>query len=166
MKSHALVVSFVLLATVAGAQAPAAHPAPAKSGKTAVVHHAAKHAAQRGSSGMHQKIVSEDPETGAFTAVVTVPSGYKFMPASHPADQWIVVKKGSLAGAQGDKWDAKAMQADKPLMPGDTLTLVAGKNYYAVAKGATEFIVCSSGRNVTTLASVPAAPRRVVHRGQ
>ena len=122
-------------------------------------------AAGASSAGMHMKIVSEDPETGAFTAIVTVPSGYRFKPASHPADQWVKIVKGSIAGSQGDTYDAKTIASDPhPLVAGDTLTLLAGKNYYGVARGPTQYIVCSSGRNATTYANAADDPTRATRR--
>jgi hypothetical protein len=44
------------------------------------------------------------------------------------------------------------------------MTLAAGRNYYAVAKGATEYVICSPGRNATTYANAADDPARAPRR--
>ena len=102
-------------------------------------------------------VVSGDPTApGECTMQISMPDGYRFPPHSHPGDEHVVVKEGTLLVGLGDKIDPKRTRA---LAVGDSSTAPAGMHHFSIAKGRTVLLVTFMGPYTITYVHAEDAPR-------
>jgi quercetin dioxygenase-like cupin family protein len=102
-------------------------------------------------------VVSGDPtRPGKSTLQVSMPNGYRFPPHSHPSNEHVEVKEGTLLVGVGDRLDPKLTQA---LAAGDSATAPAGIHHYSIAKGRTVVSVTFMGPYTITYLRAEDAPR-------
>jgi quercetin dioxygenase-like cupin family protein len=92
---------------------------------------------------------------GLFTALLSMPDGYRMPPHFHPTDEHIEVKQGIFLVGIGDRMDLKKVQS---LSAGDTATAPAGMHHYAATRGATIISVSAVGPYVMTYIRVQDEP--------
>lgn len=94
-------------------------------------------------AGAQMAVVSGDPtKTGPFVIQLSMPSGYRIPPHTHPTDETVKVMKGTFVVGMGDTYDeAKA----KPMPAGASGSIKAGMAHFATAQGATVVSVSSTG---------------------
>ena len=94
-------------------------------------------------AGAQMAVISGDPmKTGPFVIELSMPSGYRIPPHTHPTDESVKVVKGTFLVGMGDTYDeAKA----KPMPVGATGSIKAGMAHFATAQGATVVSVSSTG---------------------
>jgi quercetin dioxygenase-like cupin family protein len=103
-------------------------------------------------------VVSGDPAgPGQSTIELSMPDGYRMPPHSHPADERVEVKQGTLLVGMGDRLDAKKTL---PLTVGDTVVAQAGMHHYSVARGATIVAVMFMGPYTITYVNAYEVPRQ------
>jgi quercetin dioxygenase-like cupin family protein len=103
-------------------------------------------------------VVSGDPtRPGRSTIQLAMPDGYRMPPHSHPADERVEVKQGTLLVGMGDRFDARKTL---PLTVGDTAVAPAGVHHYSVARGATVVVVTFMGPYTITYLNAYEAPRQ------
>jgi quercetin dioxygenase-like cupin family protein len=107
--------------------------------------------------GARIAVVSGDPtRPGKSTLQVFMPNGYRFPPHSHPSDEHVEVKEGTLLVGVGDRLDPKLTQA---LAAGDSATAPAGIHHFSIAKGRTVLLVTFMGPYTITYLRAEDAPR-------
>jgi quercetin dioxygenase-like cupin family protein len=108
--------------------------------------------------GARIAVVSGDPTMPGMTTVeLTMPNGYRMPPHSHPVDEFVKVKEGTLLVGIGDEMDPrKTMRAEV----GDTGTAPAGAHHYTIAEGTTRVRVTFMGPYIITYVHANQAPRR------
>jgi quercetin dioxygenase-like cupin family protein len=88
-------------------------------------------------------VVEGDPgQPGAFTLRLRMPAGYRIAPHSHPTDEVVTVRRGTLNVGMGDSWQATRMH---PLAVNKTETMKARENHYVRAVGRTEVEIKGTG---------------------
>lgn len=103
-------------------------------------------------------VVSGDPTmSGPCTVELIMPDGYTMPPHSHPYDEFVEVRTGTLLVGIGDKLDARKTQA---VAVGDTGTAPKGAHHYTIAKGETKVRVSFMGPYIITYVHDYEAPRR------
>jgi len=103
-------------------------------------------------------VVSGDPTgPGRCTVELAMPDGYRMPPHSHPSDEFVEVKAGTLLVGMGDRLDIQRTQA---VAVGDTGTAPAGMHHYTIAKGQTTVRVTFMGPYTITYVHDYDAPRR------
>lgn len=94
-------------------------------------------------AGAQMAVVSGDPgKAGMFSIQLSMPAGYKIPPHFHPAEEHVVILKGTFLFGMGDKLD---QAATKTMAVGDSGTIPAMAHHYAIAKDATVVQVTSMG---------------------
>lgn len=108
--------------------------------------------------GAQIAVVSGDPTMpGRSTVELIMPDGYRMPPHSHPVDEFVEVKEGTLLVGIGDAMDAKrTMRAEV----GDTGTAPAGAHHFTIAKGVTRVRVTFMGPYTITYVHGYQAPRK------
>ena len=108
--------------------------------------------------GARIAVVSGDPTVaGPTTVELIMPGGYRMPPHSHPVDEFVEVKEGTLLVGIGDQMDPrKTMRAEV----GDTGTAPAGAHHYTIAEGTTRVRVTFMGPYTITYVHASQAPRR------
>ena len=107
--------------------------------------------------GARIAVVSGDPtRPGKSTLQVSMPNGYRFPPHSHPSDEHVEVKEGTLLVGLGDELDPKMTQA---LAAGDSATAPAGMHHFSIAKGRTLLSATFMGPYTITYVRAEDAPR-------
>jgi quercetin dioxygenase-like cupin family protein len=108
--------------------------------------------------GARIAVVSGDPTIPGMTTVeLIMPNGYRIPPHSHPVDEFVEVKEGTLLVGIGDEMDpGKTMRAEV----GDTGTAPAGVHHYTIAEGTTRVRVTFMGPYTITYVHAHQAPRR------
>ena len=102
-------------------------------------------------------VVSGDPtRPGPFTLLVSMPNGYRIPPHSHPSDEKVKVKEGTLLVDMGDLLDPKLTLA---LAAGDSATAPAGMHHFSIAKGRTVVSATFMGPYTITYVRAEDAPR-------
>jgi quercetin dioxygenase-like cupin family protein len=102
-------------------------------------------------------VVSGDPTgPGEFTLLVSMPNGYRIPPHSHPSDEHVEVKEGTLLVGIGDLLDPKLTLA---LAAGDSATAPAGMHHFSIAKGRTLVSATFMGPYTITYVRAEDAPR-------
>jgi len=102
-------------------------------------------------------VISGDPTApGECTMQISMPNGYRFPPHSHPGNEHVVVKEGTLLVGLGDKIDPKRTRA---LAVGDSSTAPAGMHHFSIAKGKTTLLVTFMGPYTITYIHAEDAPR-------
>jgi quercetin dioxygenase-like cupin family protein len=94
---------------------------------------------------------------GECTLQISMPNGYRFPPHSHPSDERVVVKEGTLLVGMGDRIDAKQTRA---LAVGDSSTAPAGMHHFSIAQGRTVLAVTFEGPYTITYLRAEDAPRQ------
>jgi quercetin dioxygenase-like cupin family protein len=103
-------------------------------------------------------VMSGDPTApGECTMQISMPNGYRFPPHSHPGNEHVVVKEGTLLVGLGDKIDPKRTRA---LAVGDSSTAPAGMHHFSIAKGRVMLLVTFMGPYTITYIHAEDAPRR------
>lgn len=93
--------------------------------------------------GAQMAVVSGDPgKAGMFTVQLSMPAGYQIPPHWHPTDEVVKVVSGTFLVGMGDVFNQKTM---KPMTVGDSGSIPAKKNHYAMAKTATVVSVTAMG---------------------
>ena len=86
-------------------------------------------------AGARLAVVSGDPGRPApFELQLDMPNGYVIPPHWHPTDENVTVKSGQFRYGMADKIDEKQT---KSLRPGQSVSLKARMNHYAMARGRT-----------------------------
>jgi quercetin dioxygenase-like cupin family protein len=107
--------------------------------------------------GARIAVVSGDPtRPGKSTLQVSMPNGYRFPPHSHPSDEHVEIKEGTLLAGVGDLLDPKLTRA---LGVGDSATAPAGMHHFSIAKGRTVLSVTFMGPYTITYLRAEDAPR-------
>ena len=141
------------LATVASAQAKPA-TATSSAGKSltwgpapAVFPAGAKMAVERG-----------DPsKPGEFVVRLSFPAGYKIPPHWHPTDEHVHIRSGEFLVGMGDALDqSKTMK----MAAGDTGSIGAKMNHFAIAPVATVLSIRSEGPFAMTYVNAADDPRK------
>jgi quercetin dioxygenase-like cupin family protein len=103
-------------------------------------------------------VVSGDPAgPGQSMIELSMPDGYRMPLHSHPTDERVEVKQGTLLVGMGDRLDAKKTL---PLTVGDTAVAPAGMHHYSVARGATIVAVTFMGPYTITYVNAYEVPRQ------
>ena len=103
-------------------------------------------------------VISGDPTApGECTMQISMPNGYRFPPHSHPGNEHVVVKEGTLLVGLGDQIDPKRTKA---LAVGDSSTAPAGMHHFSIAKGQVMLLVTFMGPYTITYIHAEDAPRR------
>ena len=93
------------------------------------------------------------------TVELIMPDGYRMPPHSHPEDEFVEVKEGTLLVGIGDAMDpGRTMRVEV----GDTGTAPAGAHHYTIAKGTTRVRVTFMGPYTITYVHAYQAPRKPV----
>ena len=96
---------------------------------------------------------------GVAIVELIMPDGYRMPPHSHPADEFVEVKEGTLLIGIGDELDPKrTMRAEV----GDTGTAPAGAHHYTIAQGRTRVRVRFMGPYTITYVHAYQAPKKPV----
>jgi mannose-6-phosphate isomerase-like protein (cupin superfamily) len=108
--------------------------------------------------GARLAVVSGDPtQAGWSTIELIMPDGYRMPPHSHPVDEVVEVKEGTLLVGIGDALDpTHTIRVEV----GDTGTAPAGAHHYTIAKGRTRVRVRFMGPYTITYVHAHQAPRR------
>jgi quercetin dioxygenase-like cupin family protein len=94
-------------------------------------------------AGATMAVVSGDPtRTGPFVIQLSMPSGYRIPPHTHPTDETVTVVKGTFLVGMGDTFNEART---KPMGVGATGSIKAGMAHFATAQGATVVSVASTG---------------------
>lgn len=94
-------------------------------------------------AGARMALVSGDPGKPApFELQIDMPNGYVIPPHWHPTDEHVTVNSGQLRYGMADRIDRKAA---KTLRPGQSVTLKAKMNHFALARGRTVLTVKAIG---------------------
>jgi quercetin dioxygenase-like cupin family protein len=94
-------------------------------------------------AGAQMAVVSGDPtKAGPFVIELSMPSGYRIPPHTHPTDESVKVVKGTFLVGMGDTFDEGRT---KPMGVGATGSIKAGMAHFAAAQGATVVSVTSTG---------------------
>jgi quercetin dioxygenase-like cupin family protein len=94
-------------------------------------------------AGAKMAVVSGDPMApGAFTIQLSMPDGYRIMPHTHPTDERVTVKKGTLLVGMGNAFDVGKANAMATAASGN---VPANMAHFVQAKGATVVEVSSTG---------------------
>jgi quercetin dioxygenase-like cupin family protein len=102
-------------------------------------------------------VVSGDPTgPGEFTLLVSMPNGYRIPPHSHPSEEHVEVKEGTLLVGMGDLLDPKLTLA---LAAGDSATAPGGMHHFSIAKGRTLVSATFMGPYTITYVRAEDAPR-------
>jgi quercetin dioxygenase-like cupin family protein len=102
-------------------------------------------------------VVSGDPTTsGECTLELSMPNGYRIPSHSHPSDEHVEVRQGTLLVGMGDRLDPKQTRA---LAVGDSATAPAGMHHFSIAKGRTVLRVTFDGPYTITYVRPEDAPR-------
>jgi quercetin dioxygenase-like cupin family protein len=88
---------------------------------------------------------------------VKVPDGYRIGPHFHPADEHLVVVRGTFHMGMGDRFDA---EATRPMNAGSFMVMPRGAPHYAWTKGETEVHVYAVGPWGITYVNPADDPRR------
>ncbi|MBA2457400.1 MAG: cupin domain-containing protein [Gemmatimonadales bacterium] len=141
------IVSVLALGGDLAAQAPADPPTLRWSNVPSILH-----------PGAQIAVVSGDPTMpGPTTVELMMPDGYRMPPHTHPVNEFVEVKEGTLLIGIGDALDPKrTMKADV----GDTGTAPAGAHHYTIAEGRTRVRVTFIGPYSITYLNANDAPRR------
>ncbi len=108
--------------------------------------------------GAKMAVVAGDPaQAGSFTVELGMPAGYKIPPHSHPTDETVVVKKGTLLIGMGDTFDASRL---KPMKVGATGSVPANAHHFAAVRGATVISVSAMGPFTMTYVNPADDPQR------
>jgi quercetin dioxygenase-like cupin family protein len=94
-------------------------------------------------AGVKMAVLSGDPTAaGPFTVQLAMPAGYRIMPHTHPTDESVTVKKGTLLVGMGDTFDAGKTNA---MATGASGNVPANMSHFVQAKGATVVEVSTTG---------------------
>lgn len=94
-------------------------------------------------SGARMAVLNGDPgKTGPYTISGTFPDGYVFPPHSHPADESVVVVRGTLLVGMGDAFNDSSLIA---LTAGSYAFMPPGTRHFARTKGETTLVVYGAG---------------------
>jgi quercetin dioxygenase-like cupin family protein len=85
-----------------------------------------------------------------------MPNGYRIPPHSHPSDEHVEVKEGTLLVGMGDLLDPKSTLA---LAAGDSATAPAGMHHFSIARGRTVVSATFIGPYTITYVRAEDAPR-------
>jgi quercetin dioxygenase-like cupin family protein len=137
---------------------PAIHPQAAPAAKAAGLHWGPAPAVFP--KGAKMAVVSGDPGKAApFTVEFVMPNGYKIPPHSHPTDETVEVKKGTLLVGMGDAFDTSKA---KPMKAGDKGSVPANAHHFAAAQGVTLIAVSAMGPFGMTYVNPADDPQRQV----
>jgi hypothetical protein len=94
-------------------------------------------------AGVKMAVLSGDPmAAGPFTVQLSMPDGYRIMPHTHPTDERVTVKKGTLLVGMGDAFD---VAKTNPMATGANGNVPANMSHFVQAKGATVVEVSTTG---------------------
>jgi hypothetical protein len=109
-------------------------------------------------AGVKMAVVSGNPmASGPFTIQLSMPDGYRIMPHTHPTDERVTVKKGTLLVGMGDTFDAGKTN---PMAGGASGNMPANTSHFVQAKGATLLEVASTGPFAMTYVNPSDDPGR------
>ena len=113
-------------------------------------------------AGAQMAVVSGDPSrAGPFVVELSMPSGYKIPPHSHPTDEKVTIDKGTFLVGMGDTFDAAKA---KPMATGATGEIKAGMHHFGMAKGATVVTISSTGPFAMTYVNPADDPTKMMAR--
>jgi quercetin dioxygenase-like cupin family protein len=94
-------------------------------------------------AGVKMAVLSGDPTAaGPFTVQLSMPAGYRIMPHTHPTDERVTVRKGTLLVGMGDTFDVAKTNA---MATGASGNMAANMSHFVQAKGATVVEVSTTG---------------------
>jgi hypothetical protein len=94
-------------------------------------------------AGVKMAVVSGNPAAaGPFTVQLAMPDGYKIMPHTHPTDERVTIRQGTLLVGMGDSFDAAKTN---PMLTGASGNVPAKMSHFVQAKGATVVEVSTTG---------------------
>jgi hypothetical protein len=94
-------------------------------------------------TGVKMAVLSGDPTAaGPFTVQLLMPDGYRIMPHTHPADERVTVRKGTLLVGMGNTFDAGKTNA---MATGASGNMPANMSHFVQAKGPTVVEVATTG---------------------
>jgi quercetin dioxygenase-like cupin family protein len=143
------------LATAAGAQAkPAAASAPS-SGEKSLTWGPAPDAFP---AGAKMAVERGDPtKSGEFVVRLSFPAGYKIPPHWHPTEEHVRIRSGEFLVGMGDALDqSKTMK----MAAGDTGSIGAKMNHFAIAPVATVLSIRAEGPFAMTYVNAADDPRK------
>jgi hypothetical protein len=108
--------------------------------------------------GAFVAVMDGDPsKPGQFTIRLKMPAGYKVAPHWHPTDEHVRIRSGQFLVGMGDALDAtKTMK----MAPGDTGSIGAKMNHFAIAPVATVLSIRSEGPFAMTYVNAADDPRK------
>jgi len=109
-------------------------------------------------AGAKFALVSGDPgKSGPFEIQLSMPSGYRIPPHTHPTAETVTVKSGHFVYGMGEKVDAKA---EKTMTTGQSGTMPPNTAHWAHAKGKTVVAVTGNGPFTITYVNPADDPRK------
>ena len=94
-------------------------------------------------AGARMAVLNGDPgKAGTYTISGTFPDGYVFPPHSHPADENVVVIRGTLLVGMGESFNDSSLMA---LTAGSYAFMPPGTRHFARTKGETTLVVYGTG---------------------
>ena len=109
-------------------------------------------------AGAKMAVESGDPsKSGEFTVRLSLPANYRIPPHWHPTDEHVTIHSGTFYVGMGDALDKTKT---KPMAAGDTGTVPAKMNHYALTKGATVLSVRAEGPFAMTYVNPADDPQR------
>jgi hypothetical protein len=109
-------------------------------------------------AGVKMAVLSGDPAAaGPFTVQLSMPDGYRIMPHTHPTDERVTVKKGTLLVGMGDTFDVTKAN---PMATSASGNVPANMSHYVQAKGATVVEVSTTGPFAMTYVNPTDDPSR------
>jgi len=141
----AMLAGSVTMLSAQAAPAPARHWAPAPAVFPA---------------GAQMAVVSGDPtKAGPFVIELSMPSGYRIPPHTHPTDETVKVVKGTFLVGMGNTYDEANA---KPMPTGASGSIKAGMAHFGTAQGATVVSVTSTGPFAMTYVNPSDDPTRAL----
>ena len=109
-------------------------------------------------AGAKMAVERGDPsKTGEFVVRLSFPAGYKIPPHWHPTAEHVHIRSGEFLVGMGDALDqSKTMK----MAPGDTGTIAAKMNHFAIAPVATVLSIRAEGPFAMTYVNAADDPRK------
>ena len=109
-------------------------------------------------AGAKMAVESGDPsKSGEFIVRLSLPANYRIPPHWHPTDEHVTIHSGTLHVGMGDAVDKTKT---RPMAPGDTGTIAAKMNHFALTRDATVLSVRAEGPFAMTYVNPADDPQR------
>jgi quercetin dioxygenase-like cupin family protein len=111
--------------------------------------------------GARMSVLSGDPaRAGPYAVRLSMPHGYRVPPHSHPTNEHIIVRQGSLRFGTGDKMNRATRKQMRVLRTGESIDAQANMHHFVEASGPTEIEVSGQGPFAMTYVDPADDPQR------